>query len=74
MKKINLMAAAILASLGVRAQAVGVQPAVRKVEAGRSWSRVQVKLDMSARKPAVVTAGIPDRIRLPGGGTCGVRG
>lgn len=78
MKKANLIVTAILAGLGVQAQAVGVQPAACRpaepakfVGAGKSWSRVQVKLGGVSRKPAVTTVA-QVKPRIPP--TCGVRG
>lgn len=52
MKKSNLMAAAILAGLGVLAQAAGSQSAAVKPAHGKtSWSTVRVSLEMVLRKP-----------------------
>lgn len=81
MKKASLLVTAILSGLGVQAQAVGVQPAVKTVEAGKSWSRVQVKLGKAMIKPGVtrstafkwpdINKPIPNPHPVP---TCGVRG
>lgn len=77
MKKMNLLLAAVFAGLGVRAQAVGVQPAVKPVNAGKSWSRVNVKLGKVPNKSAAIKVAWdlpkPPKPRpLPP--TCGVRG
>lgn len=79
MKKANLLVTAILAGLGVQAQAVAVpQPnacrpveSVKSAEAGKSWSRVQVKLAKAPNKPAAIKLA-QKKPRIPP--TCGVRG